>query len=335
MVEPTPITDAGLAELERRLACLGGQTWECIPGHVVEGNSQVRNKADEWLLCELPGDDYAYVIAAFLTDAPSILARLRTSEARVKELETASDTAVEDLFNKVYANCVIKYDPEAGKRCIQAVVARAEKAEAEVARLRSECGAFTQRWRDDAFEAAATIADRYGQPHVAKDIRVLSQKPAEATSHALRLLWDVYHHAFHSMDDSEDAGENRIVMSSDADDLDKALHAFEKAFPMAAHGEGNADDLITTRADPAQQAQSSAQPAAERVDTCKCKAVSSDYFSQCAGDRPCPMEKHPAYHGPARDGIEAQHGLNDIYPGDPYPPSAPPAAGSASGKVEG
>ena len=25
------------------------------------------------------------------------------------------------------------------------------------------------------------------------------------------------------------------------------------------------------------------------------------------------------YSGPARDGIEAQHGLNDTYPGDPYP----------------
>lgn len=25
------------------------------------------------------------------------------------------------------------------------------------------------------------------------------------------------------------------------------------------------------------------------------------------------------YVGPARDGIEAQHGLNDTYPGDPYP----------------
>jgi hypothetical protein len=25
------------------------------------------------------------------------------------------------------------------------------------------------------------------------------------------------------------------------------------------------------------------------------------------------------YIGPARDGIEAQHGLNDTYPGDPYP----------------
>ena len=33
------------------------------------------------------------------------------------------------------------------------------------------------------------------------------------------------------------------------------------------------------------------------------------------------------YTGPARDGLEAQHGLNDIFPGDPYPPSPTPHTG--------
>jgi hypothetical protein len=28
----------------------------------------------------------------------------------------------------------------------------------------------------------------------------------------------------------------------------------------------------------------------------------------------------PPYVGPAREGIEAQHAHNDIFPGDPYPP---------------
>lgn len=104
--------------------------------------------------------------------------------------------------------------------------------------------AFAQRWRDDAFEAAATISDRHEQNAVAEDIRALAKRPTETTCNALRLLWGVYHHAFHSMDDSEDDGENRIVMASDAESLDKALDAFEKAFPMAVHGEGNANDLI-------------------------------------------------------------------------------------------
>jgi hypothetical protein len=121
MTTPAPITDAGLAELERRLACLGGHTWECIPGHVVEGNSQVRNKADEWLLCELPGDDYAYVIAHFLTDGPSLVHRLRTSEAENVALRACNA----DWWRQ----------SKEQKAEIAALQARAEKAEAEVARL--------------------------------------------------------------------------------------------------------------------------------------------------------------------------------------------------------
>jgi hypothetical protein len=31
------------------------------------------------------------------------------------------------------------------------------------------------------------------------------------------------------------------------------------------------------------------------------------------------VDSHMPYTGPARDGIEAQHGLNDVYPGDEYP----------------
>jgi hypothetical protein len=34
-----------------------------------------------------------------------------------------------------------------------------------------------------------------------------------------------------------------------------------------------------------------------------------------------------AYVGPARDGIEAQHAMNDIFPGDPYPPAPPTLSG--------
>ncbi len=43
---------------------------------------------------------------------------------------------------------------------------------------------FAQRWRDDAFEAAAALAERYGQTYVAGDIRALKSAPPAAGSAA-------------------------------------------------------------------------------------------------------------------------------------------------------
>lgn len=46
--------------------------WKAIPSHVAEGSAQVRHVAG-WLLCEVPSDSYARLIAA----APDLLAALK------------------------------------------------------------------------------------------------------------------------------------------------------------------------------------------------------------------------------------------------------------------
>lgn len=50
----------------------------------------------------------------------------------------------------------------------RAVEAEREKAMAQILE-------FAQRWRDDAFDAAAEIAERYGSPEIADDIRALGR----------------------------------------------------------------------------------------------------------------------------------------------------------------
>lgn len=43
----------------------------------------------------------------------------------------------------------------------------------------------------------------------------------------------------------------------------------------------------------------------------------------------CTDPYHKPYYGPARAGIEAQNGLNDVFPGDPAPRNGWTSAGPA------
>lgn len=152
--------------------------------------------------------------------APALLAEIEAGRPRILHLEAENQRLHGDLDARDYAE------------------QKAGRAGAE--RVRD-----TQFWRDDAFEAAATIADRYGEAAVATDIRALVRSPATTINAAIRLLWDVYHHAFHALDDGEDSHEDGTrIQQTDAERLDAALTAFETAFPMAVHGEGSADDLL-------------------------------------------------------------------------------------------
>ena len=56
---------------------------------------------------------------------------------------------------------------------------------------------------------------------------------------------------------------------------------------------------------------------------CWCSGDYSEFVNEHTNT--CPyraylIKNSTKYSGPARDGIEAQHGLNDVYPGDPCPP---------------
>lgn len=49
--------------------------WKAVPSHVAEGPAEVRHK-DGWLVCEVPADSYAHLIAA----APELLDALKMLE---------------------------------------------------------------------------------------------------------------------------------------------------------------------------------------------------------------------------------------------------------------
>lgn len=84
-------------------------------------------------------------------------------------------------------------------------------------------------------------------------------KRAAATLHdKLGAIWDVYHHAFHLLDDGispDEMGSERIDKEGIAiewelhNKLDAALDAFEDLFPSARHGDFSREEAIKNMAD--------------------------------------------------------------------------------------
>lgn len=86
MVEPTPISDAGLAELEP-----AAWRWHWLAG----------DEPDVWAYCEtaVRSDEHRHAEPLY---GPSLVHRLRTSEARVAEMEAAL-LKLKDLdFSEIY-----------------------------------------------------------------------------------------------------------------------------------------------------------------------------------------------------------------------------------------
>jgi hypothetical protein len=70
------------------------------------------------------------------------------------------------------------------------------------------------------------------------------------TTHALNLLWNVYHHAWHLLDNADEQGDDFVIVrQSDMDQIHEALDKFEAEFPAATHGKNNARKALHEAAD--------------------------------------------------------------------------------------
>jgi hypothetical protein len=75
----TPPTAEQVEHLQELAAALEGP-WEVVPWHIAEGPPHICHKIERWILCELPSDAHAELVAGLLNHAPTVLAALAPAE---------------------------------------------------------------------------------------------------------------------------------------------------------------------------------------------------------------------------------------------------------------
>jgi hypothetical protein len=316
MVDPTPITDAGLETVERLEKAATPGPWTAGPrsllgtGVIAAGMDLMKDGPllACWSAAEI-GADRADANAAFIaaarTEWPSLVHRLRTSEARVAELEALMQDYEQVLASKRenirLIDVAMHGEDGAAKQAsgcdliepARMLRARTEKAEAEVARLTEIrriqlTHAFVAgvNWQADPRNCAGVkivAGVAFADKLIANgDPMPESARPELTSDEVLRgALSDCQH--------DEASIEDTAAWIVEA--LDLAGWCI-RAIPSAS------------RPDPAQPGQSSAQPAAER----ECKICNGANF----------------VHG--ADGLTTCPACVD---------ATPPAAGSVAGKGGG